>query len=155
MVPSYWGIGIGLAALLAGCGNTSLVQQTSDSPYILDKMRTSPQHAQKVRSARPQRVKGRGGTDHTLCGPFAPRMDLGERESPSSASDLLKSLWHIEGRTMRERCLVVKGAPMGKEAVLAASERAGEVAHRGWVGENRGCSSTLLACGRPNRRSYK
>ena len=32
--------------------------------------------------ARPQRVKARGGINRTSCGPFAPRMDLGERETP-------------------------------------------------------------------------
>jgi hypothetical protein len=33
-------------------------------------------------------VKRRGGTDRTSCGPFALAMDLGERKSPSSDSDL-------------------------------------------------------------------
>ena len=45
-----------------------------------------------VPQARPQRAKRRGGTYRTSCGPFAPRMDLGERISPSSASDLRKTL---------------------------------------------------------------
>jgi hypothetical protein len=29
------------------------------------------------------------------------------------------------------------------------------LAHRGWVGENRGFFSILLVFGRPNRRSYR
>src|SRR5467141_1365064 len=46
--------------------------------------------------ARPQRAKRRGGTNRTSCGPFAPRMDLGERISPSSTSDLRNALFSVE-----------------------------------------------------------
>ena len=45
-----------------------------------------PAGAQKVCPARPQRVKGRGGTYRTSCGPFALTMGLGERKTPSSVS---------------------------------------------------------------------
>ena len=45
-----------------------------------------PQDVQKVRPARPPRVKGRGGTNCTSCGPFASRMDPGERKNPFSSS---------------------------------------------------------------------
>ena len=47
-----------------------------------------PAGAQQGRPARPQRVKGRGGTNRTSCGPFAHRIDPGERKSPYSYSDL-------------------------------------------------------------------
>ena len=40
------------------------------------------QDVQKGRPARPQRARRRGGTDRTLCGPFALAMGLGERKSP-------------------------------------------------------------------------
>ena len=50
------------------------------------------QDAQKDRPARPQRVKSRGGTNLTSCEPFAPRIDLGERKSPSSNSDIREAL---------------------------------------------------------------
>ena len=36
-----------------------------------------------VSQTRPQRVKARGGTNRTSCGPFALVMSLGERKSPS------------------------------------------------------------------------
>ncbi len=55
------------------------------------------QAVQKGCPARPQRVKGRGGTDRTSCGPFAPRMDLGERKDPFSLSDLRESFRYVEG----------------------------------------------------------
>jgi len=48
----------------------------------------NPQAAQKVRPARPQRVKTGGGTHRTSWGRSPISMDLGERKSPSSASDL-------------------------------------------------------------------
>jgi hypothetical protein len=54
------------------------------------------QDAQKVRPARPQRAKRRGGTNRTSCGPFAPRMNLGERISSSSTSDLRNALFSVE-----------------------------------------------------------
>ena len=78
-------------SLLTGCGKTISAQQNFDSLHVWDKSRTPSQDAQKGRPARPQRVKGRGGTNRTSCGPFAPRMDLGERKSPFSASDLRES----------------------------------------------------------------
>jgi hypothetical protein len=46
------------------------------------------QDAQKVRPARPQRVKSRGGTNRTSCGPFALATDLGERKNPLSPSQV-------------------------------------------------------------------
>ena len=49
------------------------------------------QNAQKGRSTRPKRVKARGGTYRTLCGPLAPRIVLGERNDPFSVSDLQDS----------------------------------------------------------------
>jgi hypothetical protein len=51
------------------------------------------QDAQKGRSARPQRAKRRGATYRTSCGPFALRMNLGERKSPSSNSDVREALF--------------------------------------------------------------
>jgi hypothetical protein len=93
-------------SLLTGCGKTISVQQNFASLHVWDKSRTPSQDAQKGQTshppnpgaprralsrARPQRVKGRGGTNRTSCGPFAPRMNLGERKSPSSASDLRES----------------------------------------------------------------
>jgi hypothetical protein len=44
--------------------------------------------------ARQQRVKGRGGTDRTSCGPFAHSMGFGERKSPSSDSDIREVLFY-------------------------------------------------------------
>ena len=38
----------------------------------------------------------RGGTYRTSCVPSAHKMDLGERISPSSASDLRKALFNVE-----------------------------------------------------------
>jgi hypothetical protein len=43
--------------------------------------------------ARPQRAKRRGGTYRTSCEPFALGMDLGERKSPASNSDLREALF--------------------------------------------------------------
>jgi hypothetical protein len=61
--------------------------------------------------ARPQRVKGRGGTDPTSCGPFASRIGLGERKSSSNDSDLRKSFWSVEGlnnvRTLLADCFSI------------------------------------------------
>jgi hypothetical protein len=69
--------------------------------HVRNTRRTSLQDAQKgqtshppnpgaprraLSQARPQRVKGRGGTYRTSCGPFALTMGLGERKSPSSIS---------------------------------------------------------------------
>ena len=56
----------------------------------------APQDAQKGRSARPQRAKGRGGTYRTSCGPFALAKGLGERKDPFSYSDLQASLPKVE-----------------------------------------------------------
>jgi hypothetical protein len=72
------------------------------------------------RPARPQRVKGRRGTDRTSCGPFALIMDLGERKSPSSASDLRESFWCVEGlndaRTKHgERCVSARPGRAGEK----------------------------------------
>jgi len=49
------------------------------------------QDAQKGCPARPQRAKRRGGTFRTSCGPFAIRMNPGERISPSSSSDIRRA----------------------------------------------------------------
>jgi hypothetical protein len=57
----------------------------------------SSQDAQKGRPARPQRVKARGGTNRTSCGPFALVIGLGERKSSYSGSDLREFLWYVEG----------------------------------------------------------
>ena len=54
------------------------------------------QDAQKGRSARPQRAKRRGGTNRASCGPFSYAIDLGERKSPASTSDLRESLRYVE-----------------------------------------------------------
>jgi hypothetical protein len=43
--------------------------------------------------ARPQRVKRRGGTYRTSCGPFALLMNLGERKGPSSNFDIREALF--------------------------------------------------------------
>src|SRR6185295_7987648 len=55
--------------------------QTSHPPNPVAPRRAVPQ-------ARPQRAKPRGGTHRTSCGPFALIRELGERKTPSSASDL-------------------------------------------------------------------
>ena len=60
MVPPCLGIGTGLAPLLAGCGKTISAQQNFDNRHVREKRNTPPQDTQKVRPARPQRVKGRG-----------------------------------------------------------------------------------------------
>ncbi len=56
-------------------------------------------------------MKGRGGTDPTSCGPFTPRIGLGERKSSSSDSDLRKSFWSVEGlnnaRTLLADCFSI------------------------------------------------
>ena len=69
-----------------------VAREQVDGPYVWHNRRTLPQDAQKGRSARPQRVKGRGGTDLTSCEPFALNMGLGERRSPSSNSDVRAAL---------------------------------------------------------------
>src|SRR5580765_2316815 len=51
--------------------------------FLLYSYQSSSQDGQNSRPTRPQRVKARGGTNRTSCGPFVPRMDLGERKSPS------------------------------------------------------------------------
>jgi len=40
--------------------------------------------------------RGEGGTNRTSCEPFALAIDLGERKSPSNASDLRESFWYVE-----------------------------------------------------------
>jgi len=51
---------------------------------------TRPTPARRARrsAGKAAASEGPGGTDRTLCGPFAHRIALGERESPYSASDL-------------------------------------------------------------------
>jgi len=50
-----------------------------------------PQDAQKGSPARPQQVKGRGGTNRTSCGPFALIIDLGERKNPLQSFRYLRN----------------------------------------------------------------
>jgi len=82
---------------LVSCGTTISSRRDFDEFHGLDEMGTLLQAAQKGRSARPQRVKARGGTDRTLCGPFALAMYLGERKSPPvfPTSEIL--IWYVEG----------------------------------------------------------
>ena len=57
-----------------------------------------PRRAETRRSAGKAAAReGRGGTDRTSCGPFARRMDLGERKSPSRASDFRGLFLNVEG----------------------------------------------------------
>src|SRR5882672_10942195 len=68
--------------------------------------------------------------------PFTPRMDLGERISPASVSDLRKVLFNVE-------LLSDATTPLGERCVLA---------HRGGAGENRDFFSVLLV-DHSNRRT--
>ena len=45
---------------------------------------------------RSQRAKRRGGTYRTSCVPSAHKMDLGERISPYSVSNIRKALFNVE-----------------------------------------------------------
>jgi hypothetical protein len=65
-------------------------------PAHLGQQENTAQDAQNGRSARPQRAKGRGGTYRTSCVPSAHKMDLGERISPSSVSNIRKALFNVE-----------------------------------------------------------
>src|SRR3979411_106239 len=92
--------------------------QTSHPPNPGAPRRAVPQ-------ARPQRAKRRGGTNRTSCGPFAPRMDLGERISPSSTSDLRNALFSDEplndARTMLSHffsILLVVGLGVARKLAL-------------------------------------
>jgi hypothetical protein len=49
-----------MAFRITGCGKTISAQRNFKGMHFCDKSRTPPQDAQKVRPARPQRVKGRG-----------------------------------------------------------------------------------------------
>ena len=49
-------------------------------------------NVKKACSARPLRVKARGGTYRTSCEPFARAIDLGERNIPYSGSEFRESL---------------------------------------------------------------
>ena len=51
---------------LAGCGTTILIRENFYSLHVWHNGKTLPQDAQKGRSARPQRVKGRGVRFGTL-----------------------------------------------------------------------------------------
>ena len=82
---------------LTGCRKTISARQNFDGLHVWAKWRTLPQDAQKGCPARPQRVKTRGGTYRTSCGPFALAMGLGERKIPYSASDLREDLLSVEG----------------------------------------------------------
>jgi hypothetical protein len=86
------------------------------------------QNAQNGCPARPQRVKSRAGTDRTVCGPFAPSMDLGERKIASSASDLREAL--------------LNGEPLSDARTKHGERRVS--AHRGRAGENSEFFSILL-----------
>jgi len=68
------------------CNTTALSQDAQKGQTSHPPNPGAPRRA--VPRARPQRVKDRGGTDRTLCGPFAHEMVLGERKSPFSASDI-------------------------------------------------------------------
>jgi hypothetical protein len=82
----HWCVRLGLRGHIAQDAQKG---QTSHPPNPGAPRRAVPR-------ARPQRAKRRRGTDHTSCGPFALAMDLGERKSPSSASDLRESHWYVE-----------------------------------------------------------
>jgi hypothetical protein len=59
-----------------------LVRENLDVPYVRYNKTILPQDAQKVRPARPQRVKDRGGTYRTSCGPFALDWILANGKAP-------------------------------------------------------------------------
>src|ERR1041384_6288632 len=81
-------VGCSRSALLGAERFYSAHENISSSLVHHNNSRTAPQEAQKLRPAGPQRVRTRGGTNRTSCGPFALIIDLGERKTPSSASDL-------------------------------------------------------------------
>jgi hypothetical protein len=83
-----------------------------------------------IPQARPQRAKRRRGYNPHSCEPFAHPVDLGKRKSPSNASELRKSFWYVQP----DRCEndAGKGASLGKEAVLPALGREGDI--DAWVG---------------------
>jgi hypothetical protein len=73
-----------------------LAFESFDGPHLWHIGRTLPQDAQKVRPARPQRVKGRGGTHLTSCGPFAPRRILANGKAPPVLPISEKLLLNVE-----------------------------------------------------------
>jgi len=83
-------------------------RENFDGPHVWHNRRTLSHDAPKVRPARPQRVKRRGGTDRTSCGPFALAMGRGERKSPYSVSDLREI---PSQRLWSERCKNTAGLP--------------------------------------------
>ncbi len=58
---------------------------------------TLSQDAQNGRPARPQRVKGRGGTNRTSCGPFAPKWILANGKTPSALPTFENLFRYVEG----------------------------------------------------------
>ena len=65
------------------CPDEAAISHKSSAFFTLPR-----QQDQNVRQQGRRRVETGGGTDRTLCGPFAGTMDLGERKNPSSTSDL-------------------------------------------------------------------
>jgi hypothetical protein len=63
---------------------------------IYEWLKRHSQAVQNVRPARPQRVKTRGGTYRTSCGPFALAMGRGERKSPTLLSTSEELLFNVE-----------------------------------------------------------
>ena len=106
------------------------------------------QNAQTVRPARPQRVKARGGTYRTSCGPFALAMGLGERKIPSSVSDLREAptrRWGLnDARTPLEDCFsILIGNTCNLRHHLPETRSSAPCRPRGWdVASN--CSTASL-----------
>jgi hypothetical protein len=55
------------------------------------------QAVQKGRPARPQRVKGRGGTNRTSCGPFALEWILANGKAPLEIQTCESLIRYVEG----------------------------------------------------------
>ncbi len=72
-------------------------RENCQGPHVWHDRGTLSQDAQKGRPARPQRVKGRGGTNRTSCGPFALEWILANGKAPPVLPTSEELLTNVEG----------------------------------------------------------